>query len=192
MSILIHCPDCDAKIRAPDSIMGRQVKCPKCDAEFTATAKPAPGPYPVSQPAFPEKPEAPRPELPPGDDEEWPEETSVLDSSEPTEVNETSPVVEFLLFRTMIGPLIIQVLFWLGVVLCVLAGLVVLVMAILGLVDGRLGVGTALLQVFGSLGIMLFGPLLVRIQCEMLILFFRIHDTLKEIQAATAKRSRQG
>ena len=74
---------------------------------------------------------------------------------------------DFLSFRKMITPVIIQVVFWLGVVGCVLMGL--------GAVVGGRGLyGLALIVV---------GPIAVRIECELLILLFRMHDALQDIRS---------
>jgi predicted Zn finger-like uncharacterized protein len=32
----IRCPECDATLRVPDSLVGKAVKCPKCQTTFTA------------------------------------------------------------------------------------------------------------------------------------------------------------
>ena len=75
---------------------------------------------------------------------------------------------DFFSFRTMITPIIIQVIFWLGVAACVIMGL--------GAVMGGRGLyGLALIVV---------GPIVVRVECELLILLFRIHDALQEIRAS--------
>src|SRR5262245_29395055 len=144
MPILLYCPDCNAKIRAPEQILGRQVRCPKCDAEFTAATDGVASPtasdsYPVSQPAAREeavsppptpvqelKPEPPPPSppapAPPPEQLEWKEPAparepvhSLTDAAAPA-----NPIGDFLLFRTMVAPLIIQIVFWIGVILCVL------------------------------------------------------------------------
>ncbi len=75
---------------------------------------------------------------------------------------------EFLSFRKMITPVIIQVIFWLGVVGSVLVGL--------GAVLGGRGL-------YG-LGLIVVGPIVVRIECELLIIMFRIHDALQDIRSA--------
>jgi len=75
---------------------------------------------------------------------------------------------EFLSFRKMITPVIIQVIFWLGVVGSVLVGL--------GAVFGGRGL-------YG-LGLIVVGPIVVRIECELLIIMFRIHDALQDIRSA--------
>ncbi len=80
-------------------------------------------------------------------------------------------------FRTMLTPKIVQIIFWLGAALAVLIGLALGLPALRGAV---LRPGRALAV---SLGFIIFGPLAVRIYCEMLVLFFRIHETLTEIES---------
>jgi hypothetical protein len=72
---------------------------------------------------------------------------------------------DFLAFRKMITPMIIQIIFWVGVVASVIIGL------------GMMGY-----SFLTGLVVLVIGPLVVRIYCELLILLFRIHDTLKEIR----------
>ncbi len=79
---------------------------------------------------------------------------------------------DFLSFRKMVIPIIIQILFWLGVLIAVIFGIVYIVYGVV-----RSDV-TALL--YGLL-VLILGPLVVRIYCEILILFFRINETLTEI-----------
>lgn len=85
----------------------------------------------------------------------------------------SSPLGDFFAFRTMITPVIIQLLFWMG--------------SIASLVAGGLMIANA--YYYGSeteiiLGIftIIFGPLAVRIWCEIMILFFRMNQTLTEIK----------
>jgi predicted Zn finger-like uncharacterized protein len=42
MPIESNCPGCGAKVRVPESLIGKSVKCPKCQSVFTAEA-PEPG-----------------------------------------------------------------------------------------------------------------------------------------------------
>jgi hypothetical protein len=79
---------------------------------------------------------------------------------------------EFLAFKKMITPIIIQVLFWLGVICAVIAALVSMLTQSL------------LLGLF----MLVLGPILVRIYCELLIVVFRIHDCLEAIRDAQAPR----
>jgi len=81
-------------------------------------------------------------------------------------------VKDFLEFRTMITPIIIQIIFWLGVAACIVMGLIFIVAGIK--YDARSGVA--------GFAILILGPLVVRIYCEILIIFFRINETLMEIK----------
>jgi len=91
-------------------------------------------------------------------------------------------VKDFLAFRRMITPLIIQIIFWIGIGICVIAGIASI---IIGVVK-RYGGGPLVL--YGIL-LLVFGPIAVRIYCEMLILFFRMNETLTEIKNNTARDS---
>ena len=89
-------------------------------------------------------------------------------------------VKEFLSFRRMITPVIIQILFWIGVVLCVIGGLIGIAVG----ATSHYGGGG---QVLGGLIMLLLGPVLVRVYCEILIVFFRINETLTDIRKNTEK-----
>ena len=82
---------------------------------------------------------------------------------------------DFLNFKKMITPLIIKILFWVGVVLCVLSGIA----TIIGGANASYGGGKMVLM--GLLTIVL-GPVIVRIYCELLIVIFSVNDTLTEIR----------
>ena len=75
---------------------------------------------------------------------------------------------ELLNFRKMITPTVIQVVFWLGIVAVVVGG-------IWQMTAG----GWAIL--IGLVSIVL-GILLVRVYCEIIILLFRIYDSLRNIE----------
>ncbi|MGD0517000.1 MAG: DUF4282 domain-containing protein [Thermoguttaceae bacterium] len=77
---------------------------------------------------------------------------------------------DFLSFRKMITPIIIQVVFWIGVVVSVVSGLSIMFQ------------GRAFL--IGLIYVVL-GPLMVRIYCELIILLFRIYDVLNDIKNNT-------
>lgn len=87
---------------------------------------------------------------------------------------------DFFSFRKMITPLIIKILFWVGVAFSVIAGLVIIISSF----TARGGGG---LFLYGLL-IILLGPVITRIYCEILILFFRMHDSLIEIKDLLAKK----
>jgi len=73
----------------------------------------------------------------------------------------------FASFDKMLTPTIIQVIFWVGVVFFVLLGLI-------SMFDGGIAVITGILTI-------LLGPLFVRVYCEMLIIFFKIHDAMNSL-----------
>ena len=86
---------------------------------------------------------------------------------------------DFLAFRTMVTPVIIQIIFWVGVAACIIFGLFAIFTSIPGItIKGRL---------LGLL-VLVLGPLVVRVYCEILIIFFRINETLTEIKHAMGQR----
>jgi len=80
---------------------------------------------------------------------------------------------DFFRFETMITPIMIQVLFWLAVLLCVIVGIIMLISA--DEMSARLG----------GLMLLLLGPIGVRIYAEILIVVFRINDHLRHIDHNT-------
>ncbi len=80
---------------------------------------------------------------------------------------------DFWAFRKMVTPVIIEILFWVGVIICVIAGIILIVMGIKQPGNQTLLPGVLLV---------IFGPLAVRLYCEVLIVFFRINETLTEIK----------
>ncbi len=80
---------------------------------------------------------------------------------------------DFWSFRKMVTPVIIEILFWVGVIVCLIAGLILVVA----------GIKTSQPQsVLSGVLLIIFGPLAVRVYCEILIVFFRINETLTEIK----------
>lgn len=71
----------------------------------------------------------------------------------------------FFKFDRMITPRIIEIIFIIGLVLTVIAGLAVMSESI----------------VAGVL-IILVGPLMIRINCELIIVVFKIHEALQDIR----------
>ena len=81
---------------------------------------------------------------------------------------------DFLRFETMITPILIQILFWLAVVFCLIMGVV----AILSNEQYGVAVGVAFI---------ILGPIVTRIYSEILIVVFRINDHLRQIQHNTQR-----
>lgn len=74
---------------------------------------------------------------------------------------------DFLTFRRMLTPIMIQLIFWVGVIVCIISGIVTL-FTDAGILRG--------------LQTLILGPIIVRIACELIILFFRINETLTDIK----------
>ncbi len=89
---------------------------------------------------------------------------------------------DFWSFRKMITPVIIEILFWVGVIVCIIAGLILI----------GTGIKTNEAQtVLSGVLLLILGPLGVRIYCEILIVFFRINETLTEIKHVLEGRKAQ-
>jgi Domain of unknown function (DUF4282) len=72
---------------------------------------------------------------------------------------------EYLNFRRLITPSLVQIVFWLGLVFILIIGL-----------------GTMFSWSFWQgLGILVLGPLVLRIYCEIVIVLFRINNTLTDM-----------
>lgn len=82
---------------------------------------------------------------------------------------------DFFSFRRMITPVIIQVLFWIFVAVAVIGGLALLFKGGSGTLVGLLWLVT--------------GPLIARVYCELIIVVFRINETLTDIRANTQPRT---
>ncbi|OJF94701.1 DUF4282 domain-containing protein [Alkalibacterium sp. 20] len=73
----------------------------------------------------------------------------------------------FLNFDNMITPKIIQLIFYIALIISILIGLVMIF-------TGE--------SVLGGLAIIILGPLLVRVNCELVIVIFKIHEALQDIR----------
>ncbi len=83
---------------------------------------------------------------------------------------------DFWAFRTMVTPVIIQVIFWIGILICFFVGAGMILMGLSGRYPG-MG-----LYIWKGILVFIIGPLAVRVYCEILIVFFRINETLTEIK----------
>lgn len=79
---------------------------------------------------------------------------------------------DFLTFRRMITPLLVQVLFWVAILLFIFIAII----DIIHHVNWRI-----------ILEIIILGPLVTRIVCELIILAFRINDHLAAIRTNLVK-----
>ena len=79
-------------------------------------------------------------------------------------------------FDKMVTPIIIRILYFLGL-------LGVLVAAVVSLFQGR---------ILPAIAILVFGAIMVRVYSELLILLFRIHDNLVSINQQMKDRNPSG
>ncbi len=94
---------------------------------------------------------------------------------------------DFISFRKMVTPVIIQVVFWIGVAIVLISGLVGFISGLIsGIGDGS--VGAVLMALFGVPIVTVLGLLLVRLYTELLIVIFRIHDSLVAIEQLLRQR----
>lgn len=87
----------------------------------------------------------------------------------------------FLSFERMITPVIIKVLFWITLLASIIGGVIVFFGGIIsGISNGE--IGTILGGLFGGPLVIVLGILISRIYFELLILVFRINETLTDIK----------
>ena len=109
---------------------------------------------------------------------------------------EKSDLVDFLTFRKMIAPLVIQVFFWIGVLVSVIGGLWIMVLSFFsvkyvsssGMGFGEYDRGFSGWVFLQGLLILLLGPVFCRINAELFILFFRMNATLTDIKNNADRR----
>ena len=78
-------------------------------------------------------------------------------------------------FRKMITPILIQIVFWIGVIICIGFGSI-------QIVDALDSYRNREIRIITGIAWIILGPLVLRIYCEILILFFRMNETLSEIE----------
>ena len=71
----IHCPSCSARMKAPDTAIGKRIKCPKCDEAFLVEEPEAEEGFEVIEEAVPSKPKSRVVVVVDDDDEEEEDET---------------------------------------------------------------------------------------------------------------------
>ena len=87
--------------------------------------------------------------------------------------------MEFLTFRKFIAPVVIQIVFWLGVVAVIILGILAIIQG--GRAGGRYGAEA----IVGGILLVILGPIVVRLYCEIIIVLFRLYDTLNAIRVNT-------
>lgn len=93
------------------------------------------------------------------------------------DLKKVGSIQDWISFNKMITPIIIKILFWLGVVISVIFGLIMIITSFKSLMGAQ--------QFIMGLLVMVLGPISVRIYCEILFVIFGIFDELKAINAKT-------
>lgn len=91
-----------------------------------------------------------------------------------SDLKSVSSPKDWVSFDKMIAPVIIKILFWVGCIAFVIFGIVTIISSF-----GKFGSAWNFL---GGLLIIVLGPVMVRVWCEILIVIFKIHDSLVEIK----------
>ena len=186
---VVPCLYCSNPVTLPDPWKGTAYTCPHCRRVVATAPPPAPPPPPVPPPLS----------LPDEDFEPDPEPRS-----RPRRRPSGNPIFDFLTFRLMITPILLQIVFWLGVVAFVRHGGQKMAASF----DAPPDITRSSLDVRDfdrsadektdkqktkvapakhfsptlfaeGLAILLVGPLVLRILCELDIILFKIHDELK-------------
>ena len=89
---------------------------------------------------------------------------------------------DFISFDKMLTPIIVQVIFWIGVAISILLGLGMIVKGFASSFGGGI-------LVFMGLVYLVVGPILTRVYCELLIIVFKIHDNLVDIRNSLREKA---
>ncbi len=89
-------------------------------------------------------------------------------------------------FDRMITPVIIKILFWVGVVISVLGGIGYFFAGIVGGIMNS-SFGQVLGGLIGGPLVMIIGVLITRVYAELLIIFFQINESLTDIKTMLKK-----
>jgi hypothetical protein len=202
MPIVVTCPECDAKIKAPEHAIGKMIKCPKCSGKFTATANSGAAPAPTPPPAPPPPPPAPDqdtvhddssgfgdievpPVKAPAAPKPAPKGNDDFDDMPMPPKKKRGPASfgDFLTFKAFITPTFgIQIVFWVIVAYSMYFGFGLLQFGI-DVMDHSFGqgikvIGLAMLQI-------VLAPIFTRVMCETIVVFFRINESIGEVQDDT-------
>ena len=195
---VITCTHCGASGNAPEQILGQQVRCSKCKQSFIAGGNPPveaaladdaeAAPAEDQDEGFPTNEDVSRSapvrtkgkaftEDEPDDDVEEDQDDAPPARSikKPARSGANNGFVDVLMFRRMVAPYLIMAVFWLGMLVTILGSLAAIVF---GLIGGVSGLSTAL----GGLIFLFVGPISVRLWCEIMIVVFRINETLTDIR----------
>ena len=98
----------------------------------------------------------------------------------------------FFNFERMITPVIIKILFWIGLIASAVGGIAVFIGGLTSGFSGRrfpAAIFSILLGLLGGILAFALGALITRIYSELLIIIFRINETLTDIKILLEKNS---
>ena len=94
-------------------------------------------------------------------------------------------MMDFLSFRRMLIPYLIQIIFWAGTALCIFSGVMVMAGRASAPVVGGVNIENKLLA--GAL-VVLGGPIVLRVGCEIAVVLFRMNETLSEMSGSRGSK----
>ncbi len=185
MPITFMCPnpDCGKSYTVPDEAAGRKTTCTRCGMRLQV---PAASKGPPPPPDHDEIEERPRSRRRADDYDDADIDVEAEDGARSVArrgrglVTSGGGFMDFVLFKFLIAPRILIVLYWVLVGLCILGGLGFMLMSLL---SGQ--VASILVGILGGLLIMIVYPVFLRISFEFALVVFRIYDTLQEIRDNT-------
>jgi hypothetical protein len=83
--------------------------------------------------------------------------------------------MDYIRFRSMVAPAIIQIFFWIGAIGSIVVGALIVTGSVGGLV-GRFLENNGGFYI--GLVILILGPIVARVSAEMMIVFFRLYETM--------------
>ena len=96
---------------------------------------------------------------------------------------------DFFSFKKMITPVIIKILFWLAILGCIIGGIFQIAMG--ATMGATMEFGFMPELVLTGFALLIFGPIVVRVYCELLLILFSMNDTLTEIKQQLARQQGQ-
>lgn len=199
------CVYCQQPLKFGQESIGREFDCPRCKRKLLIdgtgiVAPPAPNAPPQQSNAFQS--------IADDDDDDEPVRSVRRMPRTRKKSRGGNGFADFLMFRAMLTPWIIQAVFWVGSILFVSAGLMKVANsfekerpAFAGFDADRFGNpipetkanngGMRVSETGIALGLSLciFGPLLMRLYCEGMIIFFRIHEELCDLHTTMARKA---
>lgn len=157
------CPTCNASYSITPSHVGHNFSCKRCGTSLIVLAD-------GLRAAGAQAPQT------------FPNDDDTFKPSSRSRARRPSAFVDFLLFRRMIVPIFIQVVFWIAVLGCVGMGIFAIIQGV-GMREG------GALAILSGLGLIFVGPFVVRIYAELIIVLFRINESLRDLIDDLRRRS---